>query len=136
MTFSALQPVSFTQGKSLSIICGALRWLLDREKKDKENLTALLEGKLPLSVTLPQLQNHSNHQNQVSATTNKEPDWFAAYDQKKAEKEALQKVREEVERKECCKARLKKLREEHSSAARWKSRKKVKRGLYCCCFFV
>lgn len=58
-------------------------------------------------------------------TTKGEPDWFASYDQKKAEKDALQRVRDEVERKERCKARLKKLREEHAASARWKAKRKV-----------
>ena len=124
------------QGKSLSIICGALKWLLDREQKDKSILTAVLEGRLPPSstaaATLPQFQNASVQPSSVMETTKKEPDWFALFDQKKAEKETLQKVRDEVERKERCKASLKKLKEEHAAAARWKAKRKVLDSYFVC----
>ena len=34
------------QGKSLSLICGALKWLLDSEEREKAEAEQLLSGKL------------------------------------------------------------------------------------------
>ena len=33
----------FTQGKSLSLICGAVKWLLDHEKQQQEEFEQLIE---------------------------------------------------------------------------------------------
>lgn len=125
------------QGKSLSIICGAVKWLLDREEREQKQLQAVLEGKLPATV----LQQHTAvlTPDQAPPTTSsssssgggiqREPDWLAAYDKRKAEREALQSVKEQLQRKEKRDARLKKLREDIASS-RW--RQKVKVGVTVC----
>ena len=38
------------KGKSLSLICGALKWLVDSEERDKARIEAVLAGKLPASA--------------------------------------------------------------------------------------
>lgn len=116
------------QGKSLSIICGAVKWLLDREERDSEQLKAVLEGKLP--ATSLQLQTTVQPANSAppsatpSAEVRKQPDWLTAYEEQKAEREALQSLKEELQRKEKREARLKKLREEIASS-KWKQKVKV-----------
>ena len=101
-----------------------MKWLLDREERDSEHLQAVLEGKLPATSLQQQL-----HSPPTTTTTNTEsegqpPDWLTAYKQQKAEREALQSLREEVQRRERREAKLKKLREEIASS-RWRQRIKV-----------
>ena len=38
------------QGKSLSLICGALRWLLDHEEQERLKVEAVLSGSLSPSA--------------------------------------------------------------------------------------
>ena len=38
------------KGKSLSLICGALKWLVDSEERDKARIEAVLAGELPPSA--------------------------------------------------------------------------------------
>ena len=38
------------KGKSLSLICGALKWLADSEERDKARIEAVLAGDLPPSA--------------------------------------------------------------------------------------
>ena len=115
-----------SQGKSLSIICGALKWLVDREGRDKERLDAVLEGKLPASALHGPVTATAEKVEEPSKTAQREeePDWFTAYDEKKAESETLQRLREEVELKKRREAKLKKLREEFGSS-NWRRRRKV-----------
>ena len=39
------------QGKSLSLICGALKWLVDNEQREKERIEAILSGEVPAIST-------------------------------------------------------------------------------------
>ncbi len=115
------------QGKSLSIICGALKWLLDREERDKEEIAAVLEGKLSASALKTSTSRQEASAGMASgsgAAPKDEPDWFAAYDKKKEERELVERLKEEVKRKEERDARLKKLREEQKSS-RWQVKRKV-----------
>ena len=113
------------QGKSLSIICGAVKWLLDREERDAEHLKAVLEGKLPATSLQLQAPVQPAPPSSTSGDeVRKQPDWLTAYEEKKAEREALQSLKEELQRKEKREARLKRLREEIASA-KWKQKMKV-----------
>ena len=38
------------KGKSLSLICGTLKWLVDSEERDKAKIEAVLAGELPPSA--------------------------------------------------------------------------------------
>lgn len=44
-----IPPPSF-KGKSLSLICGALKWLVDSEEREKARIEAVLAGELPASA--------------------------------------------------------------------------------------
>lgn len=41
-----LKTYIYFQGKSLSLICGALKWLEDHEKKQRESFENMLSGNL------------------------------------------------------------------------------------------
>lgn len=73
------------QGKSLSLICGALSWLTDYEERRKQEAAALLqEGEAALSTSATQSSTSS------SAA---EPDWITDFIQKKAERDLLSKLK-------------------------------------------
>lgn len=68
------------QGKSLSLICGALTWLRDHEEKKKDaaklldaDADAVKEGK--------------------NSTDASEPDWVSEFVQKKAERDMVNKLK-------------------------------------------
>ena len=100
---------------------------MDREERDKQQLNDVLEGRLPASaLQVPTtssdiVQEEKREGEEASSIT--EPDWFAAYDEQKAEREALQRLKEEVEKKQRRKERLRRVREEYR--ANWQ---KVRRG--------
>uniref|UniRef100_A0A3B4Z8M2 DEAD/H-box helicase 11 n=1 Tax=Stegastes partitus TaxID=144197 RepID=A0A3B4Z8M2_9TELE len=78
-------------GKSLSLICGALSWLTDYNEKKRQEAAALLqEGEAALSTSAAQ-----------SSTTSSsaEPDWITDFVQKKAERDLLSKLKDELKRK-------------------------------------
>ncbi len=110
-----------------------MRWLLDREERDREQLQAVLEGKLPAS-SLRQLPAQDatppNPPSTGSTTTEEEPDWFAAYDQQKAEREALQRLKEEVAARNRREEKLKKLREDYGNTKRWQQKRKVRETIH------
>lgn len=71
-----------TQGKSLSLICGALSWLTDFEEKRRQETAALLQkGEAALS-SVPQ-----------SSSSSAEPDWITDFVQKKAERDLVSKLK-------------------------------------------
>lgn len=74
-----------TQGKSLSLICGALSWLTDNEEKRRQEAAALLqEGEAALSTSTAQSSTSSSPA---------EPDWIADFVQKKAERDLVSKLK-------------------------------------------
>lgn len=73
-----------TQGKSLSLICGALSWLTDFEEKRKQETVALLQkGEVSLSSAAPS----------SSTSSSAEPDWITDFVQKKAERDLVSKLK-------------------------------------------
>lgn len=73
------------QGKSLSLICGALSWLTDYEEKRRQETAALLqEGEAALSTSAT-----------LSSTGNStaEPDWITDFVQKKAERDLVSQLK-------------------------------------------
>lgn len=75
-------------GKSLSLICGALSWLVDYEEKKRQEAAALLqEGEASLSV--------SAAPSSSSSSASAEPDWITDFVQKKAERDLVSKLKVE-----------------------------------------
>ncbi|POI30821.1 hypothetical protein CIB84_005428, partial [Bambusicola thoracicus] len=81
-------------GKSLSLICGALSWLRDFEEKKQQEEARLLapegsgqEEKQPLASGGPACLK--------SGDTSGEPDWIAAFVQKKEEQDLVQRLKVE-----------------------------------------
>lgn len=73
-----------TQGKSLSLICGALSWLTDFEEKRRQETAALLQkGESSLSSAAPS----------SSTSSSAEPDWITDFVQKKAERDLVSKLK-------------------------------------------
>lgn len=71
------------QGKSLSLICGALSWLTDFEEKRRRETAALLEkGEEALSAA-----------SQSSSCSSAEPDWVTDFVQKKTERDLVSKLK-------------------------------------------
>ncbi|KAM4572841.1 ATP-dependent DNA helicase DDX11 [Odontesthes bonariensis] len=89
-------------GKSLSLICGALSWLADYEKKKRQEAAALLQqGEASLSTSAAQ----------SSATSSSaEPDWITDFVQKKAERDLVSKLKEEELRRKSREERLEMIR--------------------------
>nr|XP_020467998.1 ATP-dependent DNA helicase DDX11-like [Monopterus albus] len=74
-------------GKSLSLICGALSWLMDYEERRQQEAAALLqEGEAALSAPTAQ---------SFTTSTPAEPDWVTDFVQKKAERDLVSKLKEE-----------------------------------------
>ncbi|CAL8358727.1 unnamed protein product [Lota lota] len=82
-------------GKSLSLICGALSWLKDFEKRRREETAALLqEGEAVLSASTTASSSAS------SQNSSADPDWITDFVQKKSERELVSKIKEdEIKRK-------------------------------------
>lgn len=71
-----------TQGKSLSLICGALSWLTDFEERRRQETAALLQkGEAALSSAAQ------------SSSSYAEPDWITDFVQKKAERDLVSKLK-------------------------------------------
>ncbi|KAJ8313917.1 hypothetical protein KUTeg_008478 [Tegillarca granosa] len=70
-------------GKSLSLICGALKWLRDLQEQQKKELESLLD-------------NGSSKGNKNDNTT-AEVDWISEFVQKKEKEEKLEKIKQEQE---------------------------------------
>lgn len=85
-------PVCFRQGKSLSLICGALSWLRDFEEKKQQEEARLLaledkgrEEKQPLTSDEPGRS--------TSKDSSGEPDWITAFVQKKEEQDMVNRLK-------------------------------------------
>lgn len=71
------------QGKSLSLICGALTWLRDYEEKKKQEAAKLLDR--PEECDALKEENSNGHLS--------EPDWVSEFVQKKAERDMVNKLK-------------------------------------------
>ncbi|XP_046569042.1 ATP-dependent DNA helicase DDX11-like [Haliotis rubra] len=87
-------------GKSLSVICGALKWLRDYQQKQQEELEKLMAEDTTSSTT----------QEKSASTAAPELDWVAEFAAKKDKEESLKQVKIEQEQAQKREARLKKLR--------------------------
>ncbi|KAH3840006.1 hypothetical protein DPMN_113447, partial [Dreissena polymorpha] len=75
-------------GKSLSLICGALRWLKDYQDKQKAELEQMLQGK-----TAESNEEKENQSGNIPA----ELDWISEFKKKQEVDEKNQKIKKEVE---------------------------------------
>lgn len=71
------------QGKSLSLICGALTWLRDHEEEKKREAARLLDKPQECDAV-----KEENSNRQLS-----EPDWVSEFVQKKAERDMVNKLK-------------------------------------------
>ena len=62
--------LTFMKGKSLSLICGALKWLVDSEKRQKERNEAILSGNAPPTATVTSGSHGIRTSSAVKATGN------------------------------------------------------------------
>nr|QZX63218.1 DEAD/H-box helicase 11 [Halisarca dujardinii] len=91
-----LMEVNFRlQGKSLSLICGALKWLGDHHRKQEETFSQLLSTQ---SSDRQSLSHPAS--NPVGSTSSDEPDWLTQHDQVKTRKDEVEKAKIYFERKE------------------------------------
>lgn len=86
------------QGKSLSLICGALTWLKDYEEKKKEEAARLLQGEMEKEAggekkELNGVQNNERNTEKGSGGSATEPDWVSEFVQKRAEREMVNKLK-------------------------------------------
>ncbi|XP_032893656.1 ATP-dependent DNA helicase DDX11 [Amblyraja radiata] len=99
-------------GKSLSLICGALTWLRDFEEKTKLEAAQLLEDRLPQQRRSQDLQNSSDAGSKESEAkaSGSEFDWVTEFVQKKAERDLVDKLKDEELRRKKREERLEQTR--------------------------
>ncbi|XP_048868858.1 ATP-dependent DNA helicase DDX11 isoform X2 [Brienomyrus brachyistius] len=85
-------------GKSLSLICGALTWLRDHEEKKKQEAVGLLEESA-VTMDSSSTQPPQEHCSSPALSSSTEPDWIADFVQKKAERDLMDKLKEEAIRR-------------------------------------
>ncbi|XP_066286334.1 ATP-dependent DNA helicase DDX11-like isoform X1 [Branchiostoma lanceolatum] len=91
-------------GKSLSLICGALKWLQDHEDRQKREVEEILEGAVKSSS--PEQNNKDSKEPNIPAA----PDWVQQFAKKREAEERTLKSREEQEAKVKREARLEEIR--------------------------
>ncbi|XP_078076411.1 ATP-dependent DNA helicase DDX11 isoform X2 [Mustelus asterias] len=98
-------------GKSLSLICGALTWLRDFEEKKKLEAAQLLEDRAPQQGLSQDLQNSTAVNSKESgAKASGELDWITEFVQKKAERDLVDKLKDEELKRKKREERLEQIR--------------------------
>ncbi|XP_077049945.1 ATP-dependent DNA helicase DDX11 isoform X1 [Siphateles boraxobius] len=100
-------------GKSLSLICGALTWLRDHEEKKKREAARLLEKTEECDGVKEEKSN-----SQLS-----EPDWVSEFVQKKAERDMVNKLKDEELKRKKREERLEMIR--HNAKLRYDMKRKA-----------
>ncbi|XP_059421302.1 ATP-dependent DNA helicase DDX11 isoform X1 [Carassius carassius] len=100
-------------GKSLSLICGALTWLRDYEEQKKLEAARLLDG--------PEKKCDPVKENSTSQTS--EPDWVSEFVQKKAERDIVNKLKDEELKRKKREERLEMIR--HNAQLRYAMKRKA-----------
>ncbi|MCI4379479.1 hypothetical protein PGIGA_G00228850 [Pangasianodon gigas] len=114
-------------GKSLSLICGALTWLKDCEEKKRQEAAKLLEhtvsaravgggGKDGDGITVQEEEKGS------SAGTDGELDWVSEFVQKRAEREMVNKLKDEEMKRKRREDRLEMIR--HNAQLKYSMKRK------------
>lgn len=99
-------------GKSLSLICGALTWLRDFEEKKKLEAAQLLADRVPQQGLSKDLQNSSvsNSEKLEAKTSGGELDWITEFVQKKAERDLVDKLKDDELKRKKREERLEQIR--------------------------
>ncbi|XP_038636561.1 ATP-dependent DNA helicase DDX11 [Scyliorhinus canicula] len=98
-------------GKSLSLICGALTWLRDFEEKKKLEAAQLFEDRAPQQGLSQELQNSTSVDCKKSeAKASGELDWITEFVQKKAERDLVDKLKDEELKRKRREERLEQMR--------------------------
>ncbi|XP_067856041.1 ATP-dependent DNA helicase DDX11 [Heptranchias perlo] len=99
-------------GKSLSLICGALTWLRDFEEKKKLEAAQLLEDRVPQQGQSKDLQNSSGagSKEPEAKASGGELDWITEFVQKKAERDLVDKLKDEELKRKKREERLEQMR--------------------------
>lgn len=100
-------------GKSLSLICGALTWLRDYEEQRKQEAARLLEGQKDSDVVKEKNSNSGPP----------EPDWVSEFVQKKAERDMVNKLKDEELKRKKREERLEMIR--HNAQLRYAMKRKA-----------
>ncbi|XP_038055247.1 ATP-dependent DNA helicase DDX11-like [Patiria miniata] len=77
-------------GKSLSLICGALKWLNDHQDKQRLEVEAILKGETETTGN-----SSSGKSDAPKPSSSTEPDWVLEFDNKRAQMEKANLLREE-----------------------------------------
>lgn len=91
-----LKTFFFLQGKSLSLICGALSWLRDFEQKKRQEEARVLETEtVPLSggKDQPSFLSSSCQETPDTLRPVGEPDWVTQFVQKKEERDLVDRLK-------------------------------------------
>ncbi|XP_043564851.1 ATP-dependent DNA helicase DDX11 isoform X2 [Chiloscyllium plagiosum] len=99
-------------GKSLSLICGALTWLRDFEEKKKLEAAQLLEDHVPQQELSQDPQNPCGVDGKEleAKALGAELDWVTEFVQKKAERDLVDKLKDEELKRKRREERLEKIR--------------------------
>ncbi|XP_007892840.1 ATP-dependent DNA helicase DDX11 [Callorhinchus milii] len=99
-------------GKSLSLICGALTWLRDFEEKKKLEAAQLLADRVPQQGLSKDLQNSSvSSSDKLEAkASGGELDWITEFVQKKAERDLVDKLKDDELKRKKREERLEQIR--------------------------
>ncbi|GCC16892.1 hypothetical protein chiPu_0017381 [Chiloscyllium punctatum] len=99
-------------GKSLSLICGALTWLRDFEEKKKLEAAQLLEDHVPQQELCQDPQNPCGVDGKEleAKALGAELDWITEFVQKKAERDLVDKLKDEELKRKRREERLEKIR--------------------------
>jgi len=73
-------------GKSLSLICGSLKWLQDYEEKQKKEIENILSG-------------NQNKKEEIETKSSEEPSWVDDFFEQKAVNDLYSKVKDKEENK-------------------------------------
>ncbi|KAI7802478.1 ATP-dependent DNA helicase DDX11 isoform X1 [Triplophysa rosa] len=101
-------------GKSLSLICGALTWLREHEEKEAAKL---------LVVDAEGLQKGDAVKEGKNSTELSEPDWVSEFVQKKAERDIVNKLKDEELKRKKREERLEMIR--HNAQLRYAMKRKA-----------
>jgi len=92
-------------GKSLSLICGSLKWLQDYEEKQKKEIENILSG-------------NQNKKEEIETKSSEEPSWVDDFFEQKAVNDLYSKVKDKEENKKKMRSRLQSVRKDYKTKKR------------------